>query len=217
VNWAARRLERTSGDQLLVRTVSFRYNGWQEAGSWQFISSGLPRLIFKRQRVHCSGGWAPDNNEDRKDMSESAEIQLQQLKTAIRYFVGLLEEGSLVPRYDRATRDEIAEVLRHLMMKVEGLPDGVPDNLVQATAVRAIIDAAEKYNAAAREEQNEHLQRNMRQLEVAASIHGHLLSEWQKLSGSAMEYQATCVHCGGFVYVSHDSTFNLLLETCERV
>ena len=149
-------------------------------------------------------------------MSESAEVRLEQLQVALNYFIGLLEEGSLVPRYHEATRDEIAEALRYLMQKVDGLPDGVPDNLVQATAVRAIVDAAEKYNLAAQQQQHEQLQRHMREMEVAASIHGHQLSEWQQLSSSEMEYQATCVNCGGFVYVSHDSTFNLLLETCDR-
>ena len=61
-------------------------------------------------------------------MSKLANIELAQLKTAVHYFVGLLEEGSLVKNYDSATRDEIAEVLELMIEKVEGLPDEVPEN-----------------------------------------------------------------------------------------
>ena len=71
-------------------------------------------------------------------MTNSAETELKHLKTAVRYLIGLLEEGSLVPRYDEATRKEIGLVLQHLLHKVEGLPEGVPENLVQGTAVRAL-------------------------------------------------------------------------------
>lgn len=150
-------------------------------------------------------------------MSKSAEIELQQLKTAVTYFIGILEEGSLVPRYHPETREEIAGVLQQLVAKVEGLPESVPENLVQAAAVRAIVEAAEKYIRARQAEQQESLARHMREAEVSASIHGHSLGLWEKLGGSDLEYQATCENCGGFVYVSHDSTYNLLLETCERV
>lgn len=150
-------------------------------------------------------------------MSKSAETELRQLKTAVNYLIGILEEGSLVPRFHVETREEIAGVLRHLLTKVEGLPDAVPENLVQAAAVRAIVEAGEKYNREKLAEQRESLARHMREAEVAASIHGHDLGTWEPLAGSDMEYQATCQNCGGFVYVSHDSTYNLLLETCERV
>ncbi|MCZ7669639.1 MAG: hypothetical protein M5U34_21915 [Chloroflexi bacterium] len=65
-------------------------------------------------------------------MSNSAEIELTQLKTAVHYFISLLEEGSLVKNYDETTRNEIAQVLDLLVEKVGGLPEGVPENLVQA-------------------------------------------------------------------------------------
>ncbi len=150
-------------------------------------------------------------------MSKSAEVTLKQMKTAIKYLVGLLEEGSLVARYHKETREEIADALNHLIQKVEGLPDNVPENLVQATAVRAIVEASEKHTQLEADEKQEHLSRHMREVEVAASLHGHDLTGWEQVLGSYMEYQATCKNCGGFVYVSHDSTYNLLLESCERV
>ncbi|MCP5096187.1 MAG: hypothetical protein GY943_11590 [Chloroflexi bacterium] len=150
-------------------------------------------------------------------MSKSTKAELYQLKTAVRYLVGLLEEGSLVSRYHQETREELADVLEHLMGKVAGLPDEVPENLVQATAVRAIVEASERFTQKAETEKSEHLARHMREAEVAASIHGHSMTKWEQVPGSYMEYQATCENCGGFVYVSHDSTYNLLLESCERV
>jgi hypothetical protein len=150
-------------------------------------------------------------------MSKPAEIELSQLKTAVKYLIGLLEDGSLIARYDKTTRVEIAVALNHLLHKVEGLPDNVPDRLVQAAAVRAVIEASEGYYAAAQAEMQENLELHMRQAEAAASIHGHILSDWERVSGSDLEYQATCKTCGGFVYVSHTSTYNLLLDTCERI
>lgn len=150
-------------------------------------------------------------------MSKPAEIELAQLKTAVKYMIGLLEDGSLIARYDKATRIEIAVALNHLLHKVEDLPEAVPDRLVQAAAVRAIIEASEGYYAAAQAEMQENLELHMRQAEATASIHGHILNDWEKVSGSDMEYQASCKMCGGFVYVSHSSTYNLLLDSCERV
>jgi len=149
--------------------------------------------------------------------SKAPENELTQLKTAVRYLIGLLEEGSLVMRYHKKTREEIAEVLRHLLQKVAGLPDEVPENLVQATAVRAIVEASDKYNHLQMSEKEEMLARYTREAEVNASIHGHRLGPWEQVPGSEMEYQATCLNCGGFVYVSHDSKYNLLLESCERI
>ena len=58
---------------------------------------------------------------------------------------------------------------------------------------------------------------HMRQAEATASIHGHILTDWEMVSGSDLEYQASCKVCGGFVYVSHASTYNLLLDSCERI
>jgi hypothetical protein len=145
-------------------------------------------------------------------MSKPVEVELSQLKTALNYLAGLLEEGSLVGQYDEATREEIGTVLRLLLDKVEGLPQGIPEHLVQATAVRAIVGAAETVSA--KEEQS--LERHMREAEMAASLGGHTLSEWERVSEFDMEYQATCQDCGGFVYVSHASIYNLLLEGCTR-
>ncbi|NJN55636.1 MAG: hypothetical protein HC804_13325 [Anaerolineae bacterium] len=150
-------------------------------------------------------------------MDKSAEIELAQLKTAVKYLIGLLEDGSLIARYDKATRIELAVALNHLLHKVEDLPDTVPDRLVQATAVRSIIEASEGYYAAAQAEWQENLELHMRQAEANASIHGHRLTDWEQVVGSDLEYQASCKSCGGFVYVSHASTYNLLLDTCERV
>ena len=150
-------------------------------------------------------------------MSNSAETELKHLKMAIRYLVGLLEEGSLVPRYDEATRKEIGMVLQHLLHKVEGLPEGVPENLVLTTAVRAIVEAASEHDDAAQQEQTDSLERQMCEAEAWASIHGHQLEPWEQVVGSAMEYQTSCETCGGFVYVSFNSSYNLLLETCERI
>lgn len=150
-------------------------------------------------------------------MSNSAETELKHLKMAIRYLVGLLEEGSLIPRYDEATRQEIGMVLQHLLHKVEGLPEGVPENLVLTTAVRAIVEAASEHDDAAQQEQTDSLERQMCEAEAWASIHGHQLEPWEQVAGSAMEYQTSCETCGGFVYVSYNSSYNLLLETCERI
>lgn len=150
-------------------------------------------------------------------MSNSAETELKNLKTAVRYLIGLLEEGSLVPRYDVATRKEIGVVLQHLLHKVEGLPEGVPENLVLGTAVRALVEAAGVYDATTRQEQSDALERQMCEAEAWASIHGHQLEPWEQVTGSVMEYQTSCETCGGFIYVSHNSSYNLLLETCERV
>lgn len=150
-------------------------------------------------------------------MSNSAETELKNLKLSVRYLIGLLEEGSLVPRFDEGTRREISVVLQHLLHKVEGLPDGVPENLVQGTAVRALVEAAAEHDEATRQEQADALERQMCEAEAWASIHGHQLEPWEQVTGSAMEYQTSCETCGGFVYVSHNSNYNLLLETCERI
>jgi hypothetical protein len=150
-------------------------------------------------------------------MSHIPDVHLKHLEAALNYFIGLLEDGSLVPRYDENTRREIADALYHLMKKVDGLPDKVPDNLVQAAAVRALVEAAESYERMAQADREEHLTLNMREEEAAASIHGHILTEWERVSGSDMEYQASCKNCGGFVYVSHSSRYNLLLDSCERL
>lgn len=148
-------------------------------------------------------------------MDKSAEIELTQLKTAVHYFVGLLEEGSLVKNYDASTRDEIAVVLELLIEKVEGLPIEVPENLVQAAVVRSIVGAAERLRL---QESEAFFSRQTREAEAVASIHGHTLSAWEQVSGEGgVEYQAACQDCGGFVYVSLSGIYNLLLDSCERV
>jgi hypothetical protein len=150
-------------------------------------------------------------------MSQPDTAKLEQLKNALHYLVSLLEEGSLVERYDRDTREEIASVLRLLVEKVDDLPLGVPDNLVHATAVRAIIGASEKSNLAELANRREKLERNQREVEASASIQGHMLGQWEPVKGSEMEFQATCQVCGGFVYVSDASVYNLLLDDCQRL
>lgn len=150
-------------------------------------------------------------------MTKSAEVELKQLKSAVNYLIGLLEEGTLVDQYDPDTRDALAVVLEQLLEKVEGLPEDVPQHLVQAAAVRAIIAANDLRSDAEHQELVESLNRHMREAEASASIQGHVLGPWEQVSGSEMEYQATCQNCGGFVYVSHSSTYDLLLDSCSRV
>jgi hypothetical protein len=150
-------------------------------------------------------------------MSRSPELELQHLKTAINFLVGFLEDGSLVPHYDVETRRELGEALNHMLHKLEGLPEEVPDRLVQAVVVRAISEASEHHNQVEKMEKSQKLELNMREAEVSASLHGHDLGQWVQVSGSDMEFQATCQGCGGFVYVSYNSTYNLLLDSCERI
>jgi hypothetical protein len=150
-------------------------------------------------------------------MSKLAEVELAQLKAAIGFFVGLLEEGTLVSRYDQGTREEIATALQLLLSKIEDLPDTTPDNLVQAVAVRAIIGASETLAKVSEGEEQELLARKMREVDAGASIQGHTLGPWEKVPGSALEYQASCSVCGGFAYVSHASTYNLLSESCKKL
>jgi hypothetical protein len=157
------------------------------------------------------------SNEKGVLMSKPAEIELAQLKTALNYLVGLLEEGSLVARYDKSTREEIATVLQLTMSKTADLPPTVPENLVQAAAVRALIGASEKYTQIEQSAQQEHLARQKREIEASASINGHSLGDWEQVPGSDLEYQATCTVCGGFVYISKASTYDLLTDNCNRM
>lgn len=151
-------------------------------------------------------------------MTTIAEVKKTQLETAVHYLASLLEEGSLVQQYDRNTRQEIAEVLELMLTKVNGLPENVPDNLVQAAVVRAIVGAAETLHLTETLEKEVFLNRQMREVEAMASIRGHVLSKWEPVSGEeGVEYQASCQECGGFVYVSLSGTYNLLLDSCERV
>ncbi len=150
-------------------------------------------------------------------MKEPDMAKLEQLRSALHFLVSLLEEGSLVDRYDKDMREEFASVLRLLVEKVDDLPLEVPENLVHATAVRAIIGASEKSHLAEMADKRDKLERNQREVEASASIQGHLLGEWERVKGSEMENQATCQVCGGFVYVSDSSVYNLLLDDCQRM
>jgi hypothetical protein len=148
----------------------------------------------------------------------SAEIKKTQLTTAVHYLAGLLAEGSLVSHYEPDTRREIAEVLELMLHKVDGLPDNVPENLVQAAVVRAIVGATETLHVAEALERESLLNRQMREVEAFASIHGHVLAAWEPVSGEqGVEYQVSCQNCGGFVYVSLSGIYNLLLDSCERI
>jgi hypothetical protein len=152
-------------------------------------------------------------------MSKTAEIELQQLKTALSYLAGLLDEGSLLAEYDAGMRQAMAHVLDLLLTKVANLPAGTPEYLVQATAVQALASATEQFDEAEPEDRQLRRQHRMREAEVAAAIQGHQLGEWQQISqsDSDMEFGAKCKFCEGFVYVNYDTTYNLLSEACSRL
>lgn len=139
---------------------------------------------------------------------ENQDERFEQLKSSILFFSAMLEEGSLVARYQRETREEIAEVLRLLIDKVDGLPGGVPQQLVEATAVRAIIDASEKYRKSENDDKRQKIERRMREAEMAARLKGLELNEWEQIG--QWEFQSTGRDGEGFVYVTPDSTFDLL-------
>lgn len=141
-------------------------------------------------------------------MSMTTDEKYDNLKTSIAFFSSMLEEGSLVDRYEQETREEIADVLRLLVEKVEGLPVGCPRQLVEATAVRAIVDASEFHRKNDEEDKRVKIERRMREAEMAARLKGLELNEWEQIG--AWEYQSGCNDVDGFVYVSPDSTFDLL-------
>ena len=132
----------------------------------------------------------------------------EQLKTSLNFLSDMLEEGSLVTRYQRETREELAQVLRLLVEKVEGLPEGVPKQLVESTAVRAIIDASEKYRQSEDDEKRQKIEKRMREAEMAARLKGLELAEWEQIG--AWEFQSSDKDGEGFVYVTPESTFDLL-------
>ena len=83
---------------------------------------------------------------------------------------------------------------------------------------RAIVGAAENLHVDEALEKEVFLNRQMREVEAFASIHGHVLTGWEPVSGEeGVEYQVSCQECGGFVYVSLSGTYNLLLDSCERL
>ncbi len=149
-------------------------------------------------------------------MSKPARVELAQLKQAIDYLANVLEEGSLVEHFEASTREEIAAVLQLLLTNVSGLPANVPDNLVEAAAVRAIIGAAEKAVAIGQQESHEQLYHDMRQAEVAAELRGHCLGDWQQVGDAETgpEYEAVCQACGGVTYVNSSIAYSLLPESC---
>lgn len=131
------------------------------------------------------------------------------LKTAVSYLASVLDEGSLLPRYDEATRREIAIVLTDLLEKVDHLPAHTPEHLVQATAVRAIIHAQERI------EQNKATgdpEANKQKAELAFSVQGHHLGEWQTNDGK--EYEAICTHCQGIAYANANGFYGFQLKNC---
>ena len=137
------------------------------------------------------------------------ENKAEQLQTAVSYLSSVLDEGSLVPRYDEATRREIAAALIALLEKVANLPDGTPEHLVQATAVRAIIQAQEQV------EQNQMTgdpESNKRKAELAFGVQGHHLGDWS--SDDDLEYEAICVHCQGVVYANASGFYGFRLKNC---
>ena len=139
---------------------------------------------------------------------------MAQLQHADSYLAGLLEEGSPVDRYDKNTRGEIALLLQILLNKVGDLPDTIPEQLVGPATARSIIAAKDKHAETHLSEEEECLARHKREIEAAASIQGHTMGEWERVSGSSLEYQASCRICEGLVQISLASTYNLLLNGC---
>lgn len=131
------------------------------------------------------------------------------LKTAVSYLASVLDEGSLVPHYDQSTRREIAAALTALVEKVDHLPDNTPEHLVQATAVRAIIHAQEQI---AQHKTGGNLEDNKRKAELAFSVLGHHLGDWQTNDGD--EYESICVHCQGIAYANISGFYGFKLKKC---
>ena len=145
---------------------------------------------------------------DKTEQSQTAVF----LKTAVSYLSSVLDEGSLVPRYDEPTRREIAAVLTNLLEKVDHLPDGTPEHLVQATAVRAIIYAQEQ---TAQNKTVYDPEVNKRKAELAFSVQGHRLGEWH--SDDGQEYEAICLHCQGVAYANPNGFYGFQLKNCKDI
>lgn len=142
------------------------------------------------------------------------EKELEQLQTAVSYLADVLEEGSLVAQYDADTCEAFSMALRLLLKKVVDLPAETPLHLVQATAVRAIVGAAEEMASIAQREKIALLERHIREATMSATLQGHSLGEWQPADGGHMQVMAACQDCGGVVYASQDEIFSLLPENC---
>ncbi|MEM7336773.1 MAG: hypothetical protein AAF490_32170 [Chloroflexota bacterium] len=141
-------------------------------------------------------------------MSKQSHNQYDKLKTSLTFLSAMLEEGSLVRRYHKETREELADVLRILIEKVEGLPDGCPQQLIESTAVRAIIDASEEYRKGEEEVKMKQIEKRMREAEMSARIKGFELNEWEQIG--AWEFQSSSKEVEGFVYVTPESTYDLI-------
>lgn len=146
-------------------------------------------------------------------MSKSGDEKYEQLKTAVSFLSAMLEEGSLVARYQKETREEIADVLRIVVEKVEGLPEGCPQQLVESVAVRAIVDASEIFRRDEESIKRNKIEKRMREAEMAARLKGLELNQWEQIG--AWEYQSSCEGTEGFVYVTPESTYDLLGITEE--
>ncbi len=144
-------------------------------------------------------------------MEDRMKQEQTDIATAVSYLSWVLEEGSLVPRYDEVTRREIAVVLTNLLEKVSNLPDGTPEHLVQATAVRAIIQAQEQ---SGQEQRTGDPESNRRKAELAFGVQGHLLGEWHTDDGQ--EYEAVCAHCQGVVYANAGGFYGFRLRDCPH-
>lgn len=149
-------------------------------------------------------------------MGDFGEMKLAQMVTAVSYLADVLEEGSLVERYDAATREEMALVLRLLLEKVGSLPQETPSHLVQAAAVRAIIAASEEMAAAARQQTLDRMEKLMREATTAAALQGHSLGEWAPTAAGDMRYMAACQVCRGVLYVNEEKLYSLLPEICKK-
>ncbi len=151
-------------------------------------------------------------------MSKPAEIELAQLKAAVDYLASVFEEGSLAAQYDPTMRAQVADILRLLLKKVSDLPEGIPEHLVQAAAVRALIGATDERVEALYNEDSEKLRHNMHQARVAATLQGHTLGPWQPRSdpGVDQEFFAVCQGCGGIVNVNPHSTTDLMTDHAAR-
>lgn len=150
-------------------------------------------------------------------MAKSTEVKVEQLETAVAYLAWVFEEGSLVAHYSPHLRREIALILNILLDKVNGLPDEVPRHLVQAAAVRAIVNANEKMNEGNGTNSHADLEQNMRKAELKVGVQGHMLGEWQPTSTAdgETEYEATCKYCGGIVYANQVSFYTFMTDECD--
>ena len=149
-------------------------------------------------------------------MDKSDQEELTQLKMAIDFLASVFEEGSLVEHIERPRREEMARILQLLLSYVADLPVGVPSNLVEAAAVRALVGAAENAPKQGQEASGQRLTHDKHQAELTARLRGHNLAHWRKVGGDEgnPEYEAMCQNCGGVTFVSLTTSYVLLSESC---